>query len=292
MSAVSRGDLERTRSWLAAAFSEPPVAEVVGCLSPAYPALALLEIATDMEVALDSLRRGTEAAEASNQPFDTVVLLALQATFSALVGREKAGHQLSEAAVVAARALGNPTALAIATYIWATAHWMDDPAAARAALEESVALTESGASDVIYGDTQELLARLEFLAGDVSRAANLEGALDCSTSVGNRPSVVGHLWYAGEIAGNFGIEAEFTAVTHGIHAQRRDAGDVPSRGSRPRDIHESALDPRDRARTRPLRGAVRAGRPDELRSRWSDCAGRELDRIIAEVDTLDEQDPS
>ena len=99
MSAVSRGDLERTRSWLAAAFSEPPVAEVVGCLSPAYTALALLEIATDMEVALDSLRRGTEAAEASNQPFDAVGLLALQATFSALARHANAGHQLSEAAV-------------------------------------------------------------------------------------------------------------------------------------------------------------------------------------------------
>src|SRR5581483_10762868 len=83
--------------------------------------------------------------------------------------------------------------------------------------EESVALTEAGASDVIYGDTQELLARLEFLAGDVPRALRtIKGALAYSTSVGNRPSVVGHLWYAGEIVGNFGIEAEFIAVTHGI----------------------------------------------------------------------------
>jgi predicted ATPase len=287
MSAVSRGDLERTRSWLAAAFSEPPVAEVVGCLSPAYTALALLEIATDMEVALDSLRRGTEAAEASNQPFDAVVLLALQATFSALVGREKAGHQLSEAAVVAARALGNPTALAIATYIWATAHWMDDPAAARAALEESVALTESGASDVIYGDTQELLARLEFLAGDVSRALRtIEGALNYSTSVGNRPSVVGHLWYAGEIAGNFGIEAEFTAVTHGICTRNAEMPAMFLLEGRERDIHESAL---DHART--ALGPDRFEALCEQGGRMSftevvDYSRRELDRIIAEVDTL------
>lgn len=292
MSAVSRGDFERTRSWLAVAFSEPPFTDVVGSLSPAYTALALLEVATDMEAALDHLRRGVEAAEASNQPFDAVVMLATQASFSALTGRAEAGHELSDAAVAEARALGNPTALAIATYIWATTHWMDDPRAARAALEESVALTEGGASDVIYGDTQELLARLEYLAGDVPQALrSVKGALVFSTSVGNRPSVVGHLWYAGEIVGNFGIEPGFTAVTHGMCTRNAELPPMFLLEGRERDIHESALQ-----YAQDSLGPERFEALCEQGGRMSfpevvDYSLRELDRIIVEVEALGEQAP-
>ena len=75
-----------------------------------------------------------------------------------------------------------------------------------------------------------------------STLRTIKGALDYSTSVGNRPSVVGHLWYAGEIVGNFGIEAEFTAVTHGICTRNAEMPAMFLLEGRERDIHESALD--------------------------------------------------
>src|SRR5207253_989015 len=96
-----------------------------------------------------------------------VSIAAIAGMFAALAGDTARGHSYTRSALAEARDLANPTTLAIALFGFALAHWQDEPDQARDAIEESLALTEAGASDTIYADALELLARLERTSGDI-----------------------------------------------------------------------------------------------------------------------------
>src|SRR6185369_3478269 len=96
-----------------------------------------------------------------------------------------------------ARQLGNPANLVIALYAYAYACWRDDPNAALTALEESLALTEQGASDVVFDAEQMLLASIRELLGDPHGAlAAVLITLEYDDRVGNRQHAVSSLWAA------------------------------------------------------------------------------------------------
>jgi predicted ATPase/class 3 adenylate cyclase len=71
-----------------------------------------------------------------------------------------------------ARELGNPSMLASALFNVAHAIWREDPAIARALLDESATLTQAGASGVVYGFVLGIRAQLR------ARAADIPGALE------------------------------------------------------------------------------------------------------------------
>ena len=75
----------------------------------------------------------------------------------------------------------------IALYAYAIAWWRDDPHHALAVLEESFALTEQGASDVVFDSGLMLLASIRQRLGDFRAAlAALLAALEYDDRIGNR----------------------------------------------------------------------------------------------------------
>jgi predicted ATPase/class 3 adenylate cyclase len=102
---------------------------------------------------------------------------------SSLAFAETAGSDLSRAridaeeAVRLARAIGNPTQLADALYVFARSVRQVEPARARECLEESVALASTGAQGGTRAMTVGLLAELQAVDGDPAAAATLRDAL-------------------------------------------------------------------------------------------------------------------
>ncbi len=121
-------------------------------------------------------------------------------------GRQSGGpgtlHDVLRQLTGRGRRLGNPTTLVIAQFGYAIPRWQDEPDAANAAIEESLRLTEEGASDVVYADTLELLARIEREAGDAERVfRRIARSLRQSIDIGNRLSVTSIQWCLAEALG-------------------------------------------------------------------------------------------
>ncbi len=197
---------------------------------------------TDLAAAVQFLASSIPQLEAVGDLYSAVSLGSIAGMFAALGGDAEAGHAFTRESLAGARELGNPTTLAIALFGYALAHWQDEPESARAAVEESLALTEAGASDTVYSDALELLARLERAAGDIERALHTtERSLREAIGVSNRPSVLSSQWYFAEALGLLGRDPEVGAVLHGYTTRGADAPLMPAVRGREAQLHDQSI---------------------------------------------------
>jgi predicted ATPase/class 3 adenylate cyclase len=120
---------------------------------------------------------------------------AMAAMFAHELGDPVAGAE-AEIALREARAIPNPTALVLALVAFGWARIDDDPLAALAALDESIAVSRQGASPTMIGLALSLAAAVRARAGDLAHAArDLREGLERSHQTGNRAAFyMGILW--------------------------------------------------------------------------------------------------
>ena len=239
--AVLGGDIDTARRLAEEALANGPPEDPHNC-SLAYTALALGNLSVDLAQAVRVLQEGADVAARGADWFSAATLRSQAGIFATLLGDVDTGRAESEAGLELADQIQNPTAMAIANYVWAATRWLDDPAGALEKLERAAALTDAGASDTVYHDTHELLARLRCEAGDRESAlVEIRRALNGSVSVGARPSVSGHLWYAAEILGVFDMEPEVVGVVEGVCTRGSLATVMVAIAGRERHIHDQAI---------------------------------------------------
>ena len=283
-SAWQRNDLELAKTFIDGAFAAGPSADE-SQLTVTYCARGLITIGTDLPETVRVMREGVEFAQERGDELSASLTRTNVAAFVTLLGDADAGRAEAEEALSVARRLRHPSATAVAAFVWALASWIDDPPAARAALEESIALTEAGAGDVISADARELLGRLEGHEGNVENALRLfTSAMRSSLAAGNRMSLAGHLSYAAEVLGTARIEPEVVGVLEGAAAHSSELTMVTVEG-RERELHEVAINN--------ARSAVGNERYDACAARGAamtfeeivDYVLTELDRIIEDLST-------
>jgi predicted ATPase/class 3 adenylate cyclase len=197
----------------------------------------------DLPAAMAFLADAAGELEAVGDAYAAVTTLSVAGMFAALAGDRVHTREYGERALVTARALGNPTALSIALLGWALPRREDDPQTARAALEEALAWVDAGASDVVYTDLLEQLARVELVLGDGEQALRtIARSLRRSTSTAHRPAVLGSLFYFVEALGLLARDPEVAAVVHGFATEGPDAALVPGVSGHEAELHERALD--------------------------------------------------
>jgi tetratricopeptide (TPR) repeat protein len=136
----------------------------------------------------------------------------------AAVGRFEEARVDGEEAVTIARRLRNPTTLSLALFGLGWSSLGPDPAQARLALEESIALAESGAIQGGLDAMLGLVAPLRFVDGDVSGALDaLITTLTRMRESGERLSVINALDSSLTVLAELG-EHEVPAVITGIRA--------------------------------------------------------------------------
>src|SRR5262249_9125401 len=93
------------------------------------------------------------------------------------------------------------------------------PQPALQALDESLTLTERGASDVVYPEAQQLVARIRYALNDPrgGLAAVLEGQA-YAHRIGNRPLAVAFLWWGIEVLARYHAD-EQAALRIGVTEQ-------------------------------------------------------------------------
>jgi hypothetical protein len=171
---------------------------------------------SDIAAGIALLGQGVQDLEAIDDQYGVVALRIIMVIYAALMGEIEGPQHEIEVLLPQARALGNPTNLVIALYAYASTWWRDNPQAAHAAIEESFELTEHGASDIVFADAYELLARLRHAVGDTrgGLGAVVEGQR-LADDVGNRHTAVSILWFAVELLASCGAH-ELGAICIGI----------------------------------------------------------------------------
>jgi len=183
-----------------------------------FVALSMVELVKgDPGGAGDAVLTALERAdELGLRPFEVINNQSVAAMHQAMAGNEEAARPLARQAVSAARALGNPSQLAISLYADGISARTVDPEAALTAFEESVALTRMGSSDVILASSLMFIAQLRADRGDVQAAlASMRESLRHCIRCGDRPSLSGSLDTAAEILDHLGhdeIAAQCAAI--------------------------------------------------------------------------------
>jgi quinol monooxygenase YgiN len=137
----------------------------------------------------------------------------------------------ADEAVDLARRLGNPSALTEALYVWSWAH-SDDKPAALAALEESVALTRAGASEVVFDGALAYAAKLRAETDErVEAVALLREAIAHSCRIGYRRAALFALSCAVEVLLHLG-RPHAAAVVSGYTPVQLITGPLPRRAVR------------------------------------------------------------
>lgn len=196
--ALQRGDLGAS-----AHFAQLAVADGIpaDCPSPtqAAAALGMNAAVTDTAEAIRLLREGALQLEAIDYQWGVLNLELVAAIFLSALGDTTTAQREMAMLLPRARQHGNPANLVIALFAYADAWWRDDPNTALAMLEESLALTEQGASVVVFDAAHMLLGSIRALLGDPlgAIAAFLE-ALEYDDRIGNRQQAMSAIWGAVE----------------------------------------------------------------------------------------------
>ena len=240
-SATTRGDLSTAKAWCDEAF-DLGIPKDCPMRAPAFTARAITIYTTDLLACSRFLHESVEQLEQLGDYYAGVVFRSMAGMFEFLGGQIEEGHRSTAEGLARAREHGNPTALAIALYGYAMVRWQDDPEEAKGAIEESLAFAESGASDVVYADSLELLSRIQRESGDLDRALDsMNRSIQESISNGNRQSFLSHGWYLVEILGLSGIEPAVAAVLDGYTSAGPEADLMPAVLGRERQIHDKAV---------------------------------------------------
>jgi hypothetical protein len=126
--------------------------------------------------------------------YDRHTIHSVIALYTSLTGDTDKALASAHIALDAAEALGQPSALALALYANGMVRDEIDPASARRYCEQSIDLTEKGASDVVYANSFGTLALMSARAGDVPEALrDVRRSIAYAHSIGDRPPMVGTL---------------------------------------------------------------------------------------------------
>jgi len=277
-SATVRGDLEAARELTDEAFELDRTADCPWRAS-AYTTRAIMMYA-DLQAATTFLAAAVVELETVGDLYAAITAQSVAGLFAELSGDASRAREHTERALAGARALGNPTLLTIALLGWAVPRRQIDPEGARAAFEEGLGWVEAGASDVVYPDLLEQLARLECSLGDGERALQTIGrSLRVSSATSYRPGVLGTLWYVAEALGILGREPEVAAVVHGFATRGPDAALVPGVAGHEAELHDRALGV--------VRDALGDARFDELTRRGASMTfDSAVEFTLAELDRM------
>ena len=188
-SAEGRNDVPAMRELALAALRDGVPA---GCAAAvwAYIALASSESMTgDLDAALRVLEEGAVALRsAGDEPRSMSILHSAATNFRNVLGDHTAARVEADLALDAARRSRNPTATASAQFAIAIAFSSEDPAAARRALDESIALGRDGTSGGLLGFALGRRAVLRADAGDwVGALEDARESVRKSHERGDRP---------------------------------------------------------------------------------------------------------
>jgi hypothetical protein len=147
-----------------------------------------------------------EHADAIHEhPPSQAILLGVRSIFRAMNGDAQRASHDATAALRHARELDCPLLLVLALSAVACASIDDAPERARGALEESIALTRSGASDMNLTLALRQLALLDLREGDTAGALDaVRGAIIHDHANGIRPSLAGTLLLGCELLTRLG----------------------------------------------------------------------------------------
>ena len=120
-------------------------------------------------------------------------------------------------ALEAAHVLGQPSALALALYANGMVLAEVDLESARHYCEQSIEMTEQGASDVVYANTFGTLALMSARSGDVREALRaVRRSIAYAHSIGDRPPMIGTLHTAGQLLSPIADPERFAILAGGI----------------------------------------------------------------------------
>jgi hypothetical protein len=168
-----RGDFPAALARAEGVVAQP--SEPTGAMGSAYSVLstALIQLDRNDEAVARNLE-GVERFKGHDEPevrLHVSTLLASAALNLAMRGDGAAARPYADGALVVAREMRSPTALALALSALGRTLLDDDPAAAAQALEESVVLGEAGSMDAILVPALMFLATARLATGDAAAAA-------------------------------------------------------------------------------------------------------------------------
>ena len=218
MSAATRGEFERAQAWSDEARAAGISVHAPVAMLP-WITQGTLDVHQGRQDAAMLLMAETFTAfdTGGGDDFQRSNLLAVWANYLLAAGDGADALVKAERSLVLARRLGNPSQLAIAL---ATAGWallanarLDE---ALAALDESVALTRAGASDVMFGHALGYLAGIRGFMGDARHCvAGYADALRHFVDCGDRSGLAGALTYGAApmvAIGEPGLAVAFCAI--------------------------------------------------------------------------------
>jgi predicted ATPase len=140
---------------------------------PSYAAytLAYVQVGTgEPERVLEIVEGVIEELGDRLGPMDLVTLHSVAAPTASVTGDQARAVTHAKQALELGRRTGSPSGIASSLFAYGLTMRTEDPRAARAALEESIALVERGASPVVYGYALLALALLRAEAGEYAHA--------------------------------------------------------------------------------------------------------------------------
>jgi len=281
-----RADLATGRALVLEAVAEPltaarPVsfgAEIALALSYGYEG--------ELEPLRELLATTSEQLDAlGDYPYEQAVVHSTAANLFLMLGVIEEARYEAEASLRIARPLQNPTALALALFSVGWSLAVDEPHAALAALDESIALTRAGGVDSAFGSILAIAAHIRARQGDARGALEgLREAIAYSHDVGDRMNLGTAIGRGASITATLGFE-NLGAVFAGI-------SDGAALGSRLSDHFSESESADYRLVQEQARTALGSAAYDAATARGAALGADEvvaytlgeLDRIVAELD--------
>ncbi len=185
--AFHRGDFDIAESFAREVLAGDPEAS--------WAALALSNVTASRGGLEEAIMLVEETAQRPRlEPYDAHTVYGILAIYRAVAGRHVDAEAAAVQAIEIARAVGQPSALALAHYAHGMSRAQTDPTAARRDYEASLALVEQGASDVVRANAEMALAALCADASDVAGViAHAGAAIELYDATGDRPPAAGAL---------------------------------------------------------------------------------------------------
>jgi tetratricopeptide (TPR) repeat protein len=200
--------------------------------------------------------------------YDDEIIRPIVALYTWVAGDAERTVELANAGLERARNGGQPSSLALALYAHAMAVVDTDTELAKRQCAESLALTETGASDVVYANAYSLLARAAEKQGDPQTAVPFViRAIEYADMVGDRPPMVDQMFTSARL-----LAASDAATFVTVSAGFRNGWFAPM-ASVVRPAEDIPADALDRARAELGEGGYTAA--------WARGAAMSYDELIA-----------
>jgi hypothetical protein len=173
MSACARADFATASAWVDEAFDIGVSVDTPVALMPWMARANVLLGDGRFDEALECMASAIAFFDAGGSAFQRSNVRGASAHYLVAFGDVASALTIAEESLVSAREIGNPTQLAIALGALGDALTFSDPRRALDALEESLALTDAGASDVVRPIALMHVATLRAELGDA------RGTLEC-----------------------------------------------------------------------------------------------------------------